>query len=181
MGINKIFTPLEVKSSTDEDLSFNDDTKPLPPDRRTYGPWQFVTLWVITGEFWVSSSTIVTDDNRIIQYRWMDHRVISHCLRLECVAMHDHRYHRQPDRWSDVRAKWRPRCEVAHWLSNYHACILGNTRLCFHHHPTLLPGLHLVFDPSLLGRAVPSCSAHSYLALLSKPQTATRKWHDDHW
>lgn len=28
----------------------NEDTKPLPPSRRTYGAWSFVILWVITGK-----------------------------------------------------------------------------------------------------------------------------------
>ncbi|KAF1811842.1 putative uracil permease [Eremomyces bilateralis CBS 781.70] len=57
---------VEVQSSKDGapgSGSLNDDTRPLPPHRRTYGPWQFVTLWVITGSFniggWTTGSSIL--------------------------------------------------------------------------------------------------------------------------
>ena len=33
----------------------NEDIRPLPPSRRTYGPWQFITLWVVTGQYTLSS------------------------------------------------------------------------------------------------------------------------------
>lgn len=41
----------------------NFDTRPLEPARRTFGPWQFVTLWVITGSFniggWTTGSSLI--------------------------------------------------------------------------------------------------------------------------
>ncbi|CAK7200852.1 hypothetical protein SEUCBS139899_003551 [Sporothrix eucalyptigena] len=41
---------LQVDVQEDHQVGLsNEDTKPLPPSRRTYGPWSFVILWVITG------------------------------------------------------------------------------------------------------------------------------------
>lgn len=41
----------------------NLDTRPLEPHRRTFGPWEFVTLWVITGSFniggWTTGSSLI--------------------------------------------------------------------------------------------------------------------------
>lgn len=41
----------------------NRDTRPLPPCRRTYGPWQFIGLWVVTGSFniggWTTGSALI--------------------------------------------------------------------------------------------------------------------------
>ena len=44
---------LEVKrdGDTDVDMYLNKDNRPLPPSRRTYGPWEFVGLWMVTGSF----------------------------------------------------------------------------------------------------------------------------------
>ncbi|KEF60185.1 uncharacterized protein A1O9_05035 [Exophiala aquamarina CBS 119918] len=45
------------------DAKANFDTLPLPPERRTFGPWEFVTLWVITGSFniggWTTGSSLI--------------------------------------------------------------------------------------------------------------------------
>ncbi|KAH7062601.1 NCS1 nucleoside transporter [Macrophomina phaseolina] len=39
------------------------DTRPLPPSRRTYGPWSFVLLWVVTSSFnvggWTTGSALI--------------------------------------------------------------------------------------------------------------------------
>lgn len=41
----------------------NRDTRPLPLERRTYGPWEFVGLWVVTGSFnvggWITGSSVI--------------------------------------------------------------------------------------------------------------------------
>ncbi|KAJ0421310.1 permease for cytosine/purines, uracil, thiamine, allantoin-domain-containing protein [Aspergillus carlsbadensis] len=41
----------------------NLDTRPLEPARRTFGPWEFVTLWVVTGSFniggWTTGSVLI--------------------------------------------------------------------------------------------------------------------------
>ncbi|EWG55977.1 hypothetical protein FVEG_14078 [Fusarium verticillioides 7600] len=41
----------------------NRDTRPLPLERRTYGAWEFVGIWVITGAFnaggWMTGSSVI--------------------------------------------------------------------------------------------------------------------------
>ena len=41
----------------------NRDTMPLPPERRTFGPWSFVGLWIVTGSFnvggWVTGGSLI--------------------------------------------------------------------------------------------------------------------------
>lgn len=62
MGILKYF---EVKrpDHRHEEGNGNEDTFPLPSERRTFGPWEFVTLWVITGSFniggWTTGSSLI--------------------------------------------------------------------------------------------------------------------------
>jgi hypothetical protein len=57
---------LEVNRDTDTnvDIYVNKDTRPLPPSRRTYGPWHFVGLWMITGSFnvggWTTGSSLIS-------------------------------------------------------------------------------------------------------------------------
>lgn len=61
----RLLQKLEVKSSNEsnEKGDGNEDTYPLPPARRTFGPWEFVTLWVITGSFniggWTTGSSLI--------------------------------------------------------------------------------------------------------------------------
>ncbi|KAF4931496.1 Uracil permease [Colletotrichum viniferum] len=49
---------------TDVDIYVNKDTRPLPPSRRTYGPWEFVGLWMVTGSFnvggWTTGSSLIS-------------------------------------------------------------------------------------------------------------------------
>ncbi|TPX10305.1 uncharacterized protein E0L32_008710 [Thyridium curvatum] len=56
---------LEVNRDTEDvDIYVNKDTRPLPPSRRTYGPWEFVGLWMITGSFnvggWTTGSALIS-------------------------------------------------------------------------------------------------------------------------
>ncbi|CZR63717.1 related to uracil permease [Phialocephala subalpina] len=57
---------LEVTRDTDTEVNsyINKDTRPLPPSRRTYGPWSFVALWMVTGSFnvggWTTGSTLIS-------------------------------------------------------------------------------------------------------------------------
>ncbi|KAF7190988.1 putative permease C29B12.14c [Pseudocercospora fuligena] len=62
--IKFLLSKLEVSSydrSTYEKTNL--DIKPLPPERRTYGPWNFVALWVVTGSFniggWTTGSSLI--------------------------------------------------------------------------------------------------------------------------
>lgn len=63
--LQRFLKRLEVKSSDDDVLAkrANLDTRPLEPARRTFGPWEFVTLWVITGSFniggWTTGSSLI--------------------------------------------------------------------------------------------------------------------------
>ncbi|KAL2886823.1 Uracil permease [Ceratocystis lukuohia] len=44
--------------------AMNEDTRPLPPSRRTYGPWHFIGLWIVTGSFniggWTTGSSLIS-------------------------------------------------------------------------------------------------------------------------
>lgn len=57
---------IEVQRDTDTDVDIyvNKDTRPLPPSRRTYGPWEFVGLWMVTGSFnvggWATGSSVIS-------------------------------------------------------------------------------------------------------------------------
>ncbi|KPI36855.1 Uridine permease [Cyphellophora attinorum] len=65
MAVQDFLKRLEVKDRADTQhaKALNPDTRPLEPHRRTYGPWQFVTLWVITGSFniggWTTGSSLI--------------------------------------------------------------------------------------------------------------------------
>lgn len=64
-SLRKWIEYLEVKDDKPHALarSTNLDTRPLEPERRTFGPWEFVTLWVITGSFniggWTTGSSLI--------------------------------------------------------------------------------------------------------------------------
>ncbi|KAF6829998.1 NCS1 nucleoside transporter [Colletotrichum plurivorum] len=70
MSTSRLFTRLlrriEVTRDTDTDIDIyvNKDTRPLPPSRRTYGPWEFVGLWMVTGSFnvggWTTGSSLIS-------------------------------------------------------------------------------------------------------------------------
>ncbi|KAI9155566.1 NCS1 nucleoside transporter [Paramyrothecium foliicola] len=57
---------IEVQRDTDTDVDdyVNKDTRPLPPSRRPYGPWEFVGLWMVTGSFnvggWATGSSVIS-------------------------------------------------------------------------------------------------------------------------
>ncbi|KAL3455030.1 permease for cytosine/purines, uracil, thiamine, allantoin-domain-containing protein [Aspergillus heterothallicus] len=54
-----LLSSLRLESTKDANL----DTRPLEPARRTFGPWEFVTLWVVTGSFniggWTTGSALI--------------------------------------------------------------------------------------------------------------------------
>ncbi|ODV89659.1 hypothetical protein CANCADRAFT_32850 [Tortispora caseinolytica NRRL Y-17796] len=62
--------------------SYNRDTLPLPPSRRTYGPWQFVGLWIVTGSFniggWTTGSSIMALGLNVWQA--MITVIVGHCM-----------------------------------------------------------------------------------------------------
>lgn len=47
--LTQLLRRIEVNRDTDTDVNayVNKDTRPLPPSRRTYGPWSFVGLWMV--------------------------------------------------------------------------------------------------------------------------------------
>ncbi|SPO03120.1 related to uracil permease [Cephalotrichum gorgonifer] len=62
----RLLRRLEVQRDTDADVDIyvNKDTRPLPPSRRPYGPWEFVGLWMVTGSFnvggWTTGSSLIS-------------------------------------------------------------------------------------------------------------------------
>ncbi|KAL5598295.1 uncharacterized protein BROUX77_006129 [Berkeleyomyces rouxiae] len=56
---------LEIPSDNDllTSSAMNEDTRPLPVSRRTYGPWHFIGLWTVTGSFniggWITGSSLI--------------------------------------------------------------------------------------------------------------------------
>ncbi|CAH0058499.1 unnamed protein product [Clonostachys solani] len=63
---SRLLRRLEVQRDTDADVDIyvNKDTRPLPPSRRPYGPWEFVGLWMVTGSFnvggWTTGSSLIS-------------------------------------------------------------------------------------------------------------------------
>ncbi|KAF4994641.1 hypothetical protein FGRMN_5638 [Fusarium graminum] len=64
--LSRLVIWLEVQRDEDADVEIyvNKDTRPLPPSRRPYGPWDFVSLWMITGSFnvggWTTGSALIS-------------------------------------------------------------------------------------------------------------------------
>lgn len=62
----RLIQRLEVNQDTDTkvDIYVNKDTRPLPPSRRSYGPWEFLGLWMVTGSFnvggWTTGSSLIS-------------------------------------------------------------------------------------------------------------------------
>ncbi|KAL4731814.1 hypothetical protein ACLX1H_000806 [Fusarium chlamydosporum] len=82
---------LEVQRDEDADVDIyvNKDTRPLPPSRRPYGPWEFVGLWMVTGSFnvggWTTGSALISLGLNVWQS--MLAIIVAHTLAgLLCVA-----------------------------------------------------------------------------------------------
>ncbi|KAF4448382.1 putative uracil permease [Fusarium austroafricanum] len=64
--MSRLTSWLEVQRDQDTDVEIyvNKDTRPLPPSRRPYGPWEFVGLWMVTGSFnvggWTTGSALIS-------------------------------------------------------------------------------------------------------------------------
>ncbi|KAM0238274.1 hypothetical protein ACHAP5_008738 [Fusarium lateritium] len=64
--LSRLASWLEVQRDEDANVEIyvNKDTRPLPPSRRPYGPWEFVGLWMITGSFnvggWTTGSALIS-------------------------------------------------------------------------------------------------------------------------
>jgi NCS1 family nucleobase:cation symporter-1 len=64
--LTRLLRTLEVTRDEDTDVDgyVNRDTRPLPPSRRKFGPWNFVGLWVVTGSFnvggWTAGSSLIS-------------------------------------------------------------------------------------------------------------------------
>lgn len=58
------FLEVAEDKDTDVEIRVNKDTRPLPPSRRSYGPWEFVGLWMVTGSFnvggWTTGSSLIS-------------------------------------------------------------------------------------------------------------------------
>ncbi|KAK1705348.1 NCS1 nucleoside transporter [Colletotrichum lupini] len=78
--LRRVQVPRETDVATTAYM--NRDTRPLPPSRRTYGPWQFVGLWVVTGSFniggWTTGSSLIALGLNVWQA--MLTVIIGHCL-----------------------------------------------------------------------------------------------------
>jgi nucleobase:cation symporter-1, NCS1 family len=88
----RLIRRLEVQRDTDTDVQsyVNRDTRPLPPSRRTYGPWEFVGLWMVTGSFnvggWTTGSSVISLGLNVWQA--MLTIIIAHTfVGLVCIAM----------------------------------------------------------------------------------------------
>jgi len=63
--LRSLLRKVEISQEPDVvgNAAMNHDTRPLEPERRTYGPWQFVGLWIITGSFniggWTTGSSLI--------------------------------------------------------------------------------------------------------------------------
>ncbi|TQN64041.1 Transporter aclS [Colletotrichum shisoi] len=83
-GLTALVRRVQVARETDVATTayMNRDTRPLPPHRRTYGPWQFVGLWVVTGSFniggWTTGSSLIALGLNVWQA--MLTVVVGHCV-----------------------------------------------------------------------------------------------------
>ncbi|KAM0274368.1 hypothetical protein ACHAQH_007905 [Verticillium albo-atrum] len=83
-AMRRAFRRIEVPRESDVSTTayMNRDTRPLPPSRRTYGPWQFVGLWVVTGSFniggWTTGSALIALGLNVWQA--MLTVIVGHCL-----------------------------------------------------------------------------------------------------
>ncbi|KAF3031589.1 hypothetical protein E8E12_000099 [Didymella heteroderae] len=71
--LGQLLRRVEVNCDTDTDVNayVNKHSRPLPPSRRTYGPWSFVGLWMVTGSFnvggWTTGSSVISLDLNVWQ------------------------------------------------------------------------------------------------------------------
>lgn len=74
----RLIRRLEVNRDVDTDVEIyvNKDTRPLPPSRRTYGPWEFVGLWMVTGSFnvggWTTGSSLISLGLNV----WVNYKIL---------------------------------------------------------------------------------------------------------
>ncbi|KAK5730195.1 hypothetical protein LTR15_000129 [Elasticomyces elasticus] len=65
-AVQRFVRLVEIRRDGDTDIQshITKDTRPLPPSRRTYGPWTFVGLWMVTGSFnvngWATGSSVIS-------------------------------------------------------------------------------------------------------------------------
>ncbi|KAI1070256.1 hypothetical protein LB507_010369 [Fusarium sp. FIESC RH6] len=88
---SSLASKFEVQRDEDADVDIyvNKDTRPLPPSRCPYGPWEFVGLWMVTGSFnvggWTTGSALISLGLNVWQS--MLAIVVAHTLAgLLCVA-----------------------------------------------------------------------------------------------
>ncbi|EIW67163.1 hypothetical protein TREMEDRAFT_64403 [Tremella mesenterica DSM 1558] len=86
MSFHKILNLLKVQRDAEDvahdGVYLNKDTRPLPPSRRTYGPWSFIGLWMVTGSFniggYTTGSSILSLGLNVWQAMLVV--IIGHCL-----------------------------------------------------------------------------------------------------
>ena len=138
--VSRLIRRIEVKRNTDIDVDIyvNEDTRPLPPSRRPYGPWHFVGLWMVTGSFnvggWTTGSSLislglnvwVSTYNVVIYWAIIPN---ANSSLTSYVAIHA-RYHRCTY-FRRLRLRcWRtPWCKVAYWISPVDETELGHMGL----------------------------------------------------
>lgn len=84
LPVQRALRRLQVPRESDVETTayINRDTRPLPASRRTYGPWQFVGLWIVTGSFniggWCTGSALIALGLTVWQA--MITVVVGHCI-----------------------------------------------------------------------------------------------------
>lgn len=145
---HRVIRRIEVHRDTDANVEscLNKDTRPLPPSRRTYGPWEFVTLWMVTGSFnvggWTVGSSLISFGLNV----W----VSWHSVQILAQMTPNHPWHKVSDDWITttidvghyhckrlhgfyLRAWWPPGRKMAHWFLHVDEAELGSTGIHISH------------------------------------------------
>lgn len=175
--ITQLKRRLEVNRDIDTDVNayVNKDTRPLPPSRRTYGPWSFVGLWMVCSSTSINSIFTIRlipnfQGHGKFQCRRLDHRIFSHITRPQRMAV-DAR-HRHCSHFCRLRMhSWRsPRSEMAHRIPILDETSLGYLGLSVSYGHSSVPILRLDIDKYLVWRSMSKGLPNLSLAVIRQPQ-----------
>lgn len=166
--LKRVLQPLEVTRDTDTDVNsyVNNDTRPLPPPRRTYGPWNFVALCKLSHCPSQNILTLFRDGYGLLQRRRMDNRLFPHLPWSQCLAINAGSYTLSNIRWFRVHYGRSPRCIVAHWISLLDAFCLGNVWRLVPHGQSSVLVFHLHLDQFLVRWPMCQSPSHGNLAFV---------------
>jgi hypothetical protein len=135
----------------------------------------------IDSSFKESITYITFADYRKFQRRRMDHRVVSHIIGSQRLAVNA-RDHYRPYICRIRMYSWRsPWSEMAHRLSILDEASLGHMGIPISHGYSSVPIFRLDIDQYMVRRPMSQGLPHMPMALLRQPQRGTCQRHNDYW